>query len=286
MRTFTVLLLVMAGLLLSVWSCTDDPTGPTAGPLCANSPDSTVVTIEDANLALAIHSELSLSTLVDLTCGRLAKITDLNAADRGIVSLEGLENLTNLTRLWIRANEIVDIGPLAGLTKLTSLNLADNAISDLRPLSGLTNLTFLAINQNGVITDIAPLHSLTNLSGTLWMGENAISDLSPLAGLTRLTGLNAWDNAITDISGLAGLTGLTELRLHINRIEDIGALRGLSDLRTLTLHENPDLSDVQPLLDNTGFASGGSVDLRATSVSCDDVAALRALGVAVISDCR
>lgn len=286
MRTSTVVPAVLAGLLLPIWSCTDDPVGPTAEPLCGTSPDSAVVTFEDANLALAIYSELSLSPLVDLTCGRLAEITALNAADRGIVSLEGLENLTNLTTLWIRANDIVDIGPLAGLTELTSLNLADNAISDLRPLSGLTKLTFLAINQNGVITDITALHSLTNLSGTLWMGENAISDLSPLAGLTELTAINAWDNAITDISGLAGLTGLTQLRLHINRIEDIGALRGLGALRTLTLHENPDLADIQPLLDNPGFTSGGSVNLSATSVSCADVTALKALGVAVISDCR
>lgn len=285
MRAITAASAAMAGLLLPVWSCSNDPLGPGPEALCRNGPDSAVVTFADENLALAIYSELSLSPLVPLTCGRLLDITDLNAADRGIVRLQGLENLTNLTTLWIRANEIMDIGPLAGLTRLTSLNLADNAISDLRPLSGLTDLTFLAVNQNGVITDVTPLRSLTKLSGTLWIGENAITDLSPLAGLAGLTAINAWDNAITDVSGLAGLTGLTALRLHINRIEDVGALRGLSALRTLTLQENPDLADISPLLDNPGLAAGGNVNLRATSVSCADVAALEALGAAVISDC-
>jgi len=284
-RPITSVPAAMAAFLLSIWACFDDPFGPGAKPLCLGNRDSAVVTFEDAGLALAIYSELSLSPLVELTCGRLGEITDLNAADRGIVSLQGLENLTNLTTLWIRANEITDIGPLAGLTRLTSLNLADNAISDVRPLGGLTALTFLAINQNGAISDITPLQSLTSLSGTLWIGENAITDLSPLAGLTGLTAINAWDNAITDVNGLAGLTGLTALRLHINRIEEIDALRGLSALRTLTLQENPDLADIGPLLENPGLAAGGNVNLRATSVSCVDVAALQALGAAVISDC-
>jgi hypothetical protein len=39
------------------------------------------------------------------------------------------------------------------------------------------------------------------------------------------------------------------------------------------------------LLDNTGLGAGDTVDLRSTSVSCTDVAALQAKGVTVLSDC-
>jgi len=46
---------------------------------------------------------------------------------------------------------------------------------------------------------------------------------------------------------------------------------------------NPDLTDIQPLLDNTGLGAGDTVYLQATSVSCTDVAALQAKGVTVQS---
>jgi len=57
---------------------------------------------------------------------------------------------------------------------------------------------------------------------------------------------------------------------------------GLTDL---WLHMNPDLTDIQTLLDNTGLGTGDSVLLMNTNVSCTDVVALEARGVTVISDC-
>ncbi len=48
---------------------------------------------------------------------------------------------------------------------------------------------------------------------------------------------------------------------------------------------NPDLTDIQTLLDNTGLGTGDSVLLMNTNVSCTDVVALEARGVTVISDC-
>ena len=270
---------------LSVMGCGSDVTGLDEEASCAVRPDSTIATFSDPNLELAVRSELSTSPLSDLTCGMLANVTDLTAANAGIVSIGGLENLVNLETLQIRANDITDIGPLRTLTQLTSLNLADNSISNVSPLSGLTNLTFLAINQNSSITDVSPLGGLINLTGTLWMGENAITDLNSLGQLAGLTAINAWDNQITDISGLTALTGLTAVRLHINQITDVSALRGLTGLTQVSLHTNPGLSDIQPLLENGGLANGASVNLHGTGVSCADLAALRAHGASVISDC-
>ena len=67
-------------------------------------------------------------------------------------------------------------------------------------------------------------------------------------------------------------------------ITDISALSGLPRLTGLRLYNNP-ISDIQPLLDNTGLGAGDTADLRSTSVSCADVAALEAKGVRVESDC-
>jgi hypothetical protein len=56
-------------------------------------------------------------------------------------------------------------------------------------------------------------------------------------------------------------------------------------VETLGLDNNPTLSNIQPLLDNLGLGPGDRVYLWGTAVSCADVAALRAKGVAVSSDC-
>jgi hypothetical protein len=62
-------------------------------------------------------------------------------------------------------------------------------------------------------------------------------------------------------------------------------LGGLTNLKALALNENPNLANIQPLLDNTGFGAGATVGLRSTSVGCTDVTALQAKGVSVLSDC-
>ena len=58
----------------------------------------------------------------------------------------------------------------------------------------------------------------------------------------------------------------------------------LTSLRDLDL-DNNSITDIQPLLDNTGLGVGDTVSLSGTSVSCADVAALEAKGVTVFSDC-
>ena len=280
------LLTVGSLLLVMGWGCTRDPTSPKIDPFCNSQPASAIVAFEDANLEAAIRDELLLGSQGELTCGLLQSLRTLTASSVGIASLAGIENLTRLTVLRIRDNSITDVSALRGLVGLTSLNLAANSITDISALSGLRSLTFLAINENGNITDISALSGLTSLTGTLWMHSNSIADISALSELTNLTALNAWDNSITDLSGLSGLTGLTALRLHINSITDLSMLKGLTNLAVLSLHTNPDLSDIQPLLDNAGLGAGDGVLLQSTSVSCADVDALGAKGVAVISDCR
>ncbi len=90
---------------------------------------------------------------------------------------------------------------------------------------------------------------------------------------------------IRSLAGIETLTSLVELRLGFSSITDISPLSGLRGLTTLRLDNNSDLSDIQPLLDNTGLGAGDEVNLVGTGVSCTDVAALEAKGVTVFSDC-
>jgi len=284
------LLLIMGSVLLPL-GCgdNDDSIGP-AEPLvlepsefCSAYPDTAIATFEDANLEGAIRTALSVGAQDDLTCGLISELAELDARALGITSLMGVQNLTGLTGLYLYNNSITDIGPLSGLTNLMLLSLDDNSISDIAPLSGLTNLTSLWLYNNS-ISDIAPLSGLTSLTG-LDLNDNSISDIEPLSGLTSLINLSLRVNSISDISALSGLTSLTGLVLSNNSITDIGPLSGLTSLTLLRLDNNPDLADIQPLLDNTGLGAGDRVYLASTGVSCTDVAALEAKGVTVQSDC-
>ena len=70
-----------------------------------------------------------------------------------------------------------------------------------------------------------------------------------------------------------------------NDITALSSLSGLTALANLTLDDNPDLGNIQPLLNNSGLATGDNVSLTNTSVLCVDVVALEAKGVSVTSDC-
>ncbi len=114
----------------------------------------------DANLKAAVESALGIS---DPTPTDMLSLTNLNANDRGIVDLTGIEHATNLTYLWLYYNQISDISALSGLTNLTILYLFSNQISNISALSGLTNLTDLGLSNNQ-ISDISALSGLTNLT--------------------------------------------------------------------------------------------------------------------------
>ncbi len=214
---------------------------------CSDHPDAAIATFEDAELEAEIRDALreSVGAQKDLTCGVISGLTLLDASYGGIMSLAGIQNLTGLTILELNEN---------------------NWISDISALSGLTSLTQLWLNND-------------------LLGSNLISDISALSGLTSLERLHLGGNSITDISALSGLTSLTDLRLMRNSISGISALRGLTSLTRLYLHTNPDLTDIQPLLDNTGLGAGDTVVLTNTNVSCTDLAALEAKGVTVGSTC-
>ncbi len=224
-----------------------------------------VVTFPDPNVEAVIRDAIGIPT-GDIEDTDLIGLTNLDASDRGITDLTGLEYAVDLTVLALWGNPISDLSPLSGLTGLTELVFGHNQISDLSPLSGLTNLSTINLNGNPV-SDLSPLSGLTSLT-RLYLACNDVSDLSPLSGLTSLTTLWVWENQISDVSPLSGLTGLTELELGGNQISDVGALSGLTSLTELWLWENQ-ISDASPL---SGLTSLTWLNLSGNQIS--DVSAL------------
>ena len=180
----------------------------------------------------------------------LTSLTFINLIFSSITDISALSGLTSLTLLHLISNSISDISPLSGLTSLVFLTLDSNSITDISAVSALTSLTRLSLQSNS-ITDLSVLSGLTSLT-SLSLNVNSITDISALAGLTSLTNLGLGANSITDLSVLSGLTSLTILHLHNTGITDLSVLSGLTSLTSLSLQSNSGLSNIQPLLDNTG----------------------------------
>ncbi len=183
--------------------------------------------IPDSNLQNALREALNLPAGSPITEVDMRQLTSLNAKNRQITDLTGLEYATNLTELRLGENPIKDISPLAGLTQLTLLRLNDCwTIDDISPLAHLTQLQALDLDRN-LILNIGPLAGLTALTG-LDLRSNRIENLSPLANLTLLTRLLLNNNKIEDVDPLANLTRLEVLHIHANSITDHSPLDGLS----------------------------------------------------------
>ena len=140
-----------------------------------------VVHFPDPNLR-AVIVEASGANPDRITRVALRRLERLDAVNREIESLEGLQHAPNLRLLDLAGNRISGLTPLANLHSLEELGLDGNAIKDMSPLVGLTNLRVLTINQN-LITDIEPLRGLTGLR-VLTIEDNFIVDHFPLDGLS------------------------------------------------------------------------------------------------------
>ena len=158
----------------------------------------------DANLRQVVREVLGLADGTLFTQQNMKRLTGLEAGDRQITDLTGLEYATNLEGLWVFSNSISDLSALAALTELRMLDLGGCQVSNLQPLANLTQLESLRLHWNQ-IEDITPLANLTNLT-ELWLNANRIVDISPLENLTMLKELQIQNNAITDYRPLDALS--------------------------------------------------------------------------------
>jgi len=204
-------------------------------------PAMATVHFADPNLKAAVEEELGVT---DPTRSDMLALVSLDARNRGIIDLTGVEYARNLKFLDLRENQIVDVSPISGLVDLTDLYLNSNKIGDISPLSGLTNLAALFLRYNQ-ISDITPLSPLINLR-TLYLYDNQVSDVSGLSALRNLTELELGKNEISGIAPLSGLVDLTYLLLWENQISEIGPLSGLVSIEELFLGGNQ-ISDISPL---------------------------------------
>ncbi|MYB55787.1 MAG: hypothetical protein F4X51_05290 [Gemmatimonadetes bacterium] len=233
----------------------------------------TYVDIPDPNLRAVIADSLGKASDAPISKIEMASLNRLEAPDKNIRDLTGLEFAINLMLLDLgkpfgNSNEISNLLPLSGLTSLEVLDLSFNSISDVTPLSNLNNLRELHLFVNN-ISDVGALSGLTSLE-VLDLSSNSISDVSALSNLNNLELLALVSNGISDVTPLSNLNNLRGLDLSFNNISDVTPLSNLNSLEALYL-DNNSISDLAPLVANTGLGSGDVVDVRNNPLSATSI---------------
>ena len=144
---------------------------------------------------------LHLDDKAELGDDKLKNLYTLEASNKDIRDLTGLEKCPNLASLRLDKGQVSDLKPLKDLANLQSLDLAANKVSDLTPVAGLSKLQYLNLADNQV-TKLEPLAGLAALSA-LDLSGNQVTDLGPLGNIPRLASLYLARNQIVDIGPLA-----------------------------------------------------------------------------------
>ena len=156
-----------------------------------------------------------------------------------IYDLKGIDKCTTLEDIWIQrpykdiSNFIKDIKNLSNLKRLRIYN---NSVLD-KDIANLNeNLTMLEL-RDAQLSNLEYISNLSNLT-TLSLSNNQISNISPISNLVKLTNLKLDSNQISDISAISNLTELTTLELQNNQIANILPLSANTKLTTLNLKDN------------------------------------------------
>ncbi len=203
-----------------------------------------VVNIPDLNLHAAIAEELGKSPNAPITVAEIERLGSLDARNKGIQDLTGLQFGANLWFLRFDGNEISDLSPLANLINLRELWFHDNPLHDISPVRGLTNLTRLEFDES-TVSDISPVRGLTNLT-YLEFDHTLVSDISAVRNLANLTHLQFHDTLVSDLSPVAGLINLEYLTFG-NNISDLSPFSGLINLKHISASWGSSISDLSPL---------------------------------------
>jgi formylglycine-generating enzyme required for sulfatase activity len=193
------------------------------------------VTIPDPGLDSAIRDALGKPS-GPLTEQDLLSLTNLNARNRNVSSIAGLETARNLVSLDLQINRLTNFALPTALSKMSSLNLSVNPLTNVSLPSGLTNLNTLIIESAGLRnltlpTDLMALKSL-DLDG------NQFTSLNLLSNLTSLTSLDLSFNSFTNFSLPTGLTNLATFLMKGNPLTNVTLPGDLMALTNLHLDQN------------------------------------------------
>ena len=201
--------------------------------------------VEEAAGISLTRNAVGTVSLTKENLAEMARVTELNIAEKGLTDLSALKYFTGLQTLDCSRNSLTELD-VSGLTNLTSLDCSDNALTKLN-VSGLTNLTFLDCYRNELTKlDVSKLTGLTKLD----CAYNQLTTLD-VSALTKLTSLDCYRNELTKLD-VSKLTGLTELDCAYNQLTALDVSK-LTHLTILDCSDNQltalDVSNLTHLTD-------------------------------------
>jgi len=224
-----------------------------------------VVNFSDPALETVIRDAIRIPT-GDIQDTDLIGLTVLDASDRSIVNLEGIQHCSYLVELRLDGNEIADISALSGLTNLTMLDLSNNEIVDIQVLvdnprlvdGDWVDLRYNYLDLTPTSPDIIHIGILQGRGVSVCFDPQAVVINFPDPGLEAairdaigkptgdvqdtdligLTFLAANNRKISNLEGIQYCTNLTSLNLNSNQIVNITKLSGLTTLGSLSLNHN------------------------------------------------
>jgi hypothetical protein len=191
--------------------------------------------VPDSGLNAAIRAVLQ-KPLGLLTEQDLLVLTNLDASNRRVKSLEGLEAARNLTILSLQSNRLANLSFPGQLTNLVQLNLGLNPLTNCVIPDGLTDLQRLLI-ASSQLTNLTLPGDLTTLT-ELDLHGNLFTRLDLPLSLTRLGALNLNANRLTSFSFPANLVELNNLNLSGNQLPSFNLPPNLAYLFFLDLGLN------------------------------------------------
>lgn len=177
--------------------------------------------------------------------------TDLALPEKGIESIEVIEDFPHIQNLDLKGNKISELKPLAKLPHLLTLNASRNnvhAVLDFEQPHCTPGNAWTTGDKNvgstlqeadlssNIICEIRDL-SAHRFLRKLILDNNQISVISGIDSLRHLKVLSLKNNQIETISGLGSLP-LQSLHLDSNKLTRLKNLDNLPRLRHLTLGDN------------------------------------------------
>jgi internalin A len=211
------------------------------------SPNPVAVNFPDTNLETVIRAKINKLTGT-IYPADLRPVTILDASNKEITDITGLEWCLYLTFLDLSDNSVDNINPLRDISTLAELDITNNdmpllddddkgtvnlgVISKLESKTEPCKITYIAGNRYVITFADLSLEeeirkAINKLSGTLYGSD-----------ISHLTVLDASHCGISDVSGLEYLTSLTELKLNDNSISNISPLQNLTNLEILDITNN------------------------------------------------
>ena len=192
------------------------------------------------------RNDVGTVSLTKENLAEMARVTELNIAEKGLTDLSALKYFTGLQTLNCSRNSLTELD-VSALTNLTSLDCYFNSLTKLN-VSEQTNLTSLDCSFNSLTElDVSNLTLLTeldcdynqltvlnvsNLTGLTYLdcSDNQLTALD-VSNLTHLTDLDCSDNQLTALD-VSNLTLLTDLDCADNQLTalDVSKLTGLTKL--------------------------------------------------------